>query len=241
VRWDLKPGIANGNGGDINLTDITLLIFGAASAPPMFGSAKAFNGPECTEVVPPGSPDLVAVDMDPSLVVPNTATSISTVETCARLNDNGITDADEDAVDTIDVDVVVEDIPPGPNWPNGGLGMKAFSYLLDYPGPAANLQLASANNSLLMTASSAAVLDLSDVAPETDGTYFADITKTIGPVPEDGDGTFSSFTFDNGNGALTPGVYALDLQYVLLIDDNGDAWPPLVEQDAQVAIGTLCP
>lgn len=238
VRWDLRPGADGGSGGDINLKDITLLLFGTASDPPMFGGATAFNGPECSEVGPPGSPDLVAIDMDPSLSAPNTATSISTVETCARVNENDILDADEDSVDTLEVDVIVDNIPPGPNPPWGGAGMVALFYQLDYPSP--DLIVASADHELRLTASSSANLDDSDPPPDSDGTYSASITKVAPSVPESGDGVLSRFELETDASAGI-GVFDLDLSNFLNGDNIGEIWPALVEQDALVAIDTPCP
>jgi uncharacterized protein YkwD len=44
ARWDLSPG-SGAFQGTINIQDITAL---ATVAPPMFGGAKAFNGPSCS-------------------------------------------------------------------------------------------------------------------------------------------------------------------------------------------------
>jgi hypothetical protein len=46
-RWDLNPGRGVFN-NMINVTDLTALIAGTTGFPPMFGGAKAFNGPTCT-------------------------------------------------------------------------------------------------------------------------------------------------------------------------------------------------
>ena len=46
VRWDLVPGPGIFS-DDINILDFTAMIAGASGAPPMLGSVRAFNGPEC--------------------------------------------------------------------------------------------------------------------------------------------------------------------------------------------------
>jgi len=45
-RWDLSPGRSVFN-DMINVTDLTALIAGSPGFPPMFGGARAFNGPMC--------------------------------------------------------------------------------------------------------------------------------------------------------------------------------------------------
>ena len=47
MRWDLVPGPTIGLNW-IQLNDLTALLGGASGLPPMFGGAKAFNGPLCT-------------------------------------------------------------------------------------------------------------------------------------------------------------------------------------------------
>ena len=47
-RWDLTPGGSGGNW--IVLQDLTALVAGPTAYPPMFGGAKAFNGPTCNEL-----------------------------------------------------------------------------------------------------------------------------------------------------------------------------------------------
>ena len=46
VRWDLVPGPGVFS-DDINIVDFAALIAGASGAPPMLGSVRAANGPEC--------------------------------------------------------------------------------------------------------------------------------------------------------------------------------------------------
>jgi len=48
-RWDLTPAAALG-GQWINVFDLSALIAGSTGNPPMFGGARAFSGPTCTDV-----------------------------------------------------------------------------------------------------------------------------------------------------------------------------------------------
>jgi hypothetical protein len=48
-RWDLVPGITFPFATFIAVNDLTQLLVGPASKPPMFGGEKVFNGPVCTD------------------------------------------------------------------------------------------------------------------------------------------------------------------------------------------------
>ena len=47
ARWDLQPGAGIFGPGWINVADLSALLGGASGNPPMFGGAKAFDGPLC--------------------------------------------------------------------------------------------------------------------------------------------------------------------------------------------------
>jgi hypothetical protein len=58
--------------------------------------------------------DAMSIDMDPSAAPANTATSLGTLESCARINENNVLDADEEgAADTLSTDVTATNIPVG--------------------------------------------------------------------------------------------------------------------------------
>ena len=82
-----------------------------------------------------GGSDLFAIDMDTSQAAANDGTSISTIETCARINENDIMDADEVAVDTLLIDVVVDNIPA--TLPDPAI---ATSFRFNFPTPNVTLQ-----------------------------------------------------------------------------------------------------
>ena len=53
----------------------------------------------------PGGMDAMSIDMNPHAIPANTATSIGSREFCARINENDLLDADEDDIDTLEIDV----------------------------------------------------------------------------------------------------------------------------------------
>ena len=55
-----------------------------------------------------GGADNFLIDMDPT---GNAATSVGPIQGCARINKNGVQDADEDAIDTVFADIVRERHP----------------------------------------------------------------------------------------------------------------------------------
>ena len=75
-----------------------------------------------------GGADAFSIDMDPSGSPANTGSSVGSIESCARVNENDTLDADEDAVDTLNVDVVIVNIPESD--PAGGTSFRVL-----YPFP----------------------------------------------------------------------------------------------------------
>jgi hypothetical protein len=112
-----------------------------------------------------GGADNFLIDMDPA---GNTATSIGSIESCARINENNIQDADEDAIDRILIDVVT-----GPLGIPAGSPMGAFSFGLGYPTPQI---MVVAEDQLYLLASaplSGFFIDASEDRPDNDGLYLA--------------------------------------------------------------------
>jgi hypothetical protein len=76
------------------------------------GLALSADADRPVSATSPPSAQRFSVDMDPTAVPGNTAMSLGTQETCAGINENGIMDADEDMVDTVEFDVTVTGNPP---------------------------------------------------------------------------------------------------------------------------------
>jgi hypothetical protein len=58
-----------------------------------------------------GGADAFSVDMNPFGPAANTATTLSTQQTCAGIKLNGVQDADEDAIDKVTFDVTATQVP----------------------------------------------------------------------------------------------------------------------------------
>lgn len=175
--------------------------------------------------------DAFYIDMDPA----GGATAV-----CARINVNGVQDADEDGIDSVDLDVVA-----GPFGIPGPGGMIAYAFNLNYPSSVLSVT-AEDRNFLLHSGPNSGMLSppgASDPLPDSDGTFLAadlDINTGLpGNVPEYGPGVLSRITLTAT--AATPGVYPLSLSSAAHVNPNNDAFAPYVVLPASVAINTACP
>ncbi|HET9476431.1 MAG TPA: thrombospondin type 3 repeat-containing protein [Dehalococcoidia bacterium] len=195
-----------------------------------------------------GGADNILLDMDPA---GNTATSIGSIQSCARINPNGVQDADEDAIDAISIDVVT-----GPQGIPAGNPMIGFSYRLGYP---IGIAVTAGNHHFLLdSAPGSAVGQFGDPYPDVDGLLMVDAldlkTGVPGNVPESGPGVLSRVTMRSGFDAVT-GLYRLPLSVTYHLDPNNATiftpdnyfQVPYVDPvdrvlpDASLAIGTPCP
>jgi hypothetical protein len=198
-----------------------------------------------------GGADFFLLDMDPA---GNTATSIGTIEPCARINPNGIVDADEDGVDVVDVDVVTgpQGIPPTNP-------MLAFGIFLSYP--AGSEVVAADPNFLLDVGAGSSIFYSGDTLPDTDGRLSAPVVD-VGPGgvtnAESGPGVLVRLSL---SAPTTPvGVHELLLQDSFLnipsahvdivpngfvpdneVDTDGDTVPDLLNPGARLAVSSPCP
>ncbi|HSP54274.1 MAG TPA: hypothetical protein VLS25_01690, partial [Dehalococcoidia bacterium] len=182
-----------------------------------------------------GGADAFLIDMDPA---GNTSTSVGPVETCVRLNPNGVQDADEDGVDSIILDIVT-----GPQGIPAGNPMIAFNYVLAYPS---GMQVTNANNHFLLSNNSGSMLlDAGDSVPDSDGLFYrqgVDLADWSVIPLEFGQGVLSRVTLST-NGSTPVGVGELRLSQAAHIGIAGDAVTPdnggVV--GAHLAVGTACP
>jgi len=137
--------------------------------------------------------DFFLIDMDPT---GNTATSIGTIETCARINENNVLDADEEAVDALDIDVVT-----GPQGIPASLPMLAFTTRLIYP-PTDVIVSMSNVNFLLASVPGSNVLESSNPVPDSDGSFLFEAFDTVGSLTADaGPGILGRLTLETGPSA----------------------------------------
>jgi hypothetical protein len=192
-----------------------------------------------------GGADFFLLDMDPT---GNTASSIGSIEPCARINPNGFADADEDGIDFIEIDAVT-----GPSGIPASNPMIAFQAFLDYP---TGVHVISNDpNFLLGVGVGSSILDLSETLPDTDGQFDAPAAD-IGPGgivnAESGAGVLARMAISAPTAPI--GVHELALGLVVHvnpvpagfpsdneIDADSDGVPDTPKPAARVAVGVPCP
>ncbi len=170
-----------------------------------------------------GSMDAMRIDMNPNGAPANTATSLGSNETCARINENGTLDADEDATaDTVTVDVTAKDIPVS----NPMIG---FSYWLEHDQSALTVQSEDANF-LLSNTPGSSLFVLSNATPDSeapaDNVWKSDALDLGAAAGETGSGVLDRITISTDAGVAT-GDYQLSLSSAVHLDAVGaDAHMP---------------
>lgn len=198
------------------------------------------NGPApTTHASHAGGMDAMLIDMAPSVSAPNTGTSFDTIEACARVNENDTLDADEVSTDTLQVDVVADNIPSS----NPAI---ATHFILHFPaGELSVTQVATP----FATANGWNILNAGDTAEQTDGD-FTHLIADLNSVGNHGSGAISRLTLVSAMGASS-GLFALTLEAPASVDqasevraaDNTDPDTNYAIQDppAFVAVDTACP
>ncbi|MFQ5473229.1 MAG: hypothetical protein ACE5FA_10135, partial [Dehalococcoidia bacterium] len=169
----------------------------------------------------------MSVDMDPSTSPANTGTSIGTVETCARVNENDILDADEDSIDTLQVDLVIDNIPAS----NPAI---ATSIVFNFPGGGTEFTVTETATPYA-TANGWSIFANSD-PPQTDGT-FQHAVIDIASIGTFGSGTVGTLTMETISGVST-GTFPLNLTEMAHIDTAGNPQVPdnAVDTDADTFV-----
>ena len=183
-----------------------------------------------------GGADFFAVDMDPSSTPANTATSLGSIEGCARIVNNDAQDGDEDAVDTVTVDIVVSNIPSTEP-------MMVFGYDLIYDESV--LTIETADSDYLLTANEGSELYETTVTPDIDGDdiFYAgalDISHPYVYPAESGSGVLQRLTISAESDA-SAGLTGLTFKAAMHADPALGAYPPDSLIHAQIALDDYCP
>jgi hypothetical protein len=182
--------------------------------------------------------DNILMDLDPA---GNTATSIGSIETRARIDPNGLQDADEDRVDEVEVDIVA-----GPMGIPATAAMIGFRYEVHY---GAGLAISFVDyDYLLGSRQGSSLFPFGDFVPDVDGKFVGqavDLSDWATIPAESGPGVLSRIAVSGADADI--GVHALRLGSALLIDTQGEARLPhnssaeWAEPGAHIAVGTACP
>lgn len=129
------------------------------------------------------------------------------VETCARINENNIVDADEESADTAIINVVADNIP-------SDHPMFAFAFTLNYD--ATKIRVASkgmTTGHMINAFPGSSGFDAGESTPDIDGAFSASVADTTADVPssEYGDGSLGRLALQSLAGATGAAVIPLTL------------------------------
>jgi hypothetical protein len=160
----------------------------------------------------------LTVDAD---IAGNTATSVGTVESCNAIPAVG---------DTLEVDVVVQGVPPyDPESDSGAL--MGFQFNLLYDPTVVNV---TAHDPEMMLAADpeSILIDISDAVPDMDGDWLA-AAADLGKGEASGDGVLMRITLE----AVGDGTSALQLDGVKMVGHPIEPYPISGILDGEVVVG----
>jgi hypothetical protein len=163
---------------------------------------------------------------------------LGNIESCARINENNIIDADEDSVaDTLSVDVIAQGIPAT---------NRMIAWNTDVTYDSAFLRVSAQNGTswYLAARPGSSVFDGGDLPPGTDGAHtltFIDAAPAPGSGHEAGSGVLARIEFESV--APGPGVIALVMppETNVHIDETQAFFYSDTINNAMVAIDQVCP
>jgi hypothetical protein len=173
-----------------------------------------------------GGMDAMLIDMDPSGSPANTSvpgsgvSEVGSIESCARINENGIQDADEDSIDAIEIDVVAINIPESNP-------MISYGFTLGFP--AFDTVVASSDADFMLAREAGSnIYNASDSVPDGDGIWSASAVDFANPTTasdEAGSGPLHRLALRSPVFA-TPGLYPLTLSNAGHQDATAASWVP---------------
>jgi hypothetical protein len=197
------------------------------------------------------SANTMALDMN---ITGNTSVLIPSIEQCARIDENGVQDADETGVDTLTVDVIIQGVPvysdggtPGDTNDDTG-GTIGYQVVVNYPSATftvASSQVSSGNppdpTFIVNRNAGSATSDFSELTPDdnADNSWTAVGFDPGTGVPESGDGVLHRFTISTEPGAQA-GQYIIQLSENAHIDATGAVHFPTTTLVSNIAVNQAC-
>ena len=185
-------------------------------------AAIAFAGLDVASGSHAGGMQAMSIDMDTS---GNTATSLGPPDSCRSVT----------PATTFDIDVTALDIPA-----TSFGGMSAFTFVLHYNSTSGAQTVTANDPSFLLFANPGGNLFLvSDIPPDSDGSFFTGPSDISGLPGETGSGVLSRNTMSVG-AAAAPGLYQLTLTDAAHVDEGGFANIPDTINNAYLVVGGSC-
>jgi hypothetical protein len=159
---------------------------------------------------------------------------LGTVETCARTNFNGVTDADEDALNILTIDITAVNIPTANR-------MIAWATTLNYNPALLEVDAGNTTSWYIAARPGSGGLDASEAFPDSDGAWSGAAADT-GAIPatsEAGSGVLARLDIESI--AAGPTVTPLTQTANAHVDTAGGSYAPDSTGNATVAIDQACP
>jgi hypothetical protein len=189
-----------------------------------------------SQAADPGIDDM-SIDMDPSGAPANTKGTTGTdgvvgsIETCARVNENNIMDADEDSVDTLLIDITAKGI--GASSP-----VISFGATLNFPDSMVKVASVDTTGQLISAFPGSSPLDASNAVPKTVSPFVIAGADTAADTFESGDGPLARVGIESVTGSQ--GLGDLSLINAGILSYNDSQYVPATLGDAKVAVNRSC-
>jgi hypothetical protein len=189
-----------------------------------------------TQAADPGIDDM-SIDMNPLGDPANDKGTgsdgvIGSIETCARINDNGTLDADEDEIDTLLIDITATGI--GASSP-----MISWGATIEFPDTLVQVVSHDVTGQLVGAFPGSAPVDASQAVPDTISPYSAAGSDTEVGTFESGAGPLARIGIEGITSSATIGDLTLSDAGILSPGDQ--SYAPATLGAAQVALNRSCP
>ncbi len=190
-----------------------------------------------SQAADPGIDDM-SIDMDPSGAPANDKGTtgsngvVGSIETCARVNENGTLDADEDSADTLLIDITAKGI--GPSSP-----VVSFGATLVFPDTLVKVVSSDVTGQLLSAFPGSSAGDASEALPGTVSPWTAAGFDAAVETFESGDGPLVRIGIESATTSAGLGDLTLTGAGILTLDDG--SYAPTTLGAAKVAVNRSCP
>jgi hypothetical protein len=250
VGADGKVKLYNAAGQTHVIFDVVGYYSATPGAPPPARAALTSANSAAEFSLAQGGMSAMSIDMKEA---GNTASALGSLDTCARINENGVLDADEYLVDQLRINVTAQGISafndggtPGAEGDDSG-GITGYEFDFNYPSAHLTLKSRDTNpfyNKLASNSGSSISAAASDPLPDTgtDDVWRSEVVDSASPTvsaPESGAGILDRLTIETDAGAVA-GQYAIWLTNEGHRDASNTVYAPDLTNIANIAVNQPC-